>query len=96
MTIPLIIVPSSQETFRVGIIRYPYWDTSVINSDNLQYQLPHLDNILIGLKHSPEFEVLDPVDLTISLLTSVSNSKGQDLRLFLYVCMKIICEFLQQ
>lgn len=64
-----------QKPLRIGVLRYPFWDTSVVSSIDLQYELPQLENMLHALKKSPDFEVIDPVEAEFQDI-STTNSKA--------------------
>lgn len=57
-------------------MRYPFFNTSVINSTSLEFQVPVLDDVLNVLKNSIEFEIVDPASPPVSILKNISAEKG--------------------
>lgn len=57
-------------------MRYPFFNTSAINSTNLEHNLEMMNDLLDKMKNSIELEIIDPINPEKSLLKNVSGDKG--------------------
>ncbi|CAL8096513.1 unnamed protein product [Orchesella dallaii] len=69
-----ILHNGNKNKFRIGVLRYPFWDISVINSTNLRFELPLLENIIHNMHNSLQFDIVDPVASKPGQLSKVSSN----------------------
>lgn len=57
-------------------MRYPFWDITIVNSTDLAYEIPYLENIVAILKGSSRFHITDPAEYRHDLYRQVKGSNG--------------------
>lgn len=66
-----------KQPIRVGVLREPFWNTEILVSDELEYQIPLLNKLLDTLNSSEAFEVVDPVEVPFHNISVAKCKKYQ-------------------